>query len=131
MTTTASISGQSIGTGANIGYGLFPRKVTRQVTTTAFVIAAKVTNGAAGYTPQQEIRIWYSSSSFSVLAADAAAALHDTARYLDVKPDALAGGIEIKDSSLEPITGDYIYLWCDIPTVAVAQTLDVNVVELP
>jgi hypothetical protein len=131
MTVTAAISGQSIGTSSNVGSGLFPQKVTRQVTTTAFHIAARVTNGTGGYDPHAEVRVWFSSTSFNITAAAAVSQLKSTARYLDVRPLAETAGVVIRDSSFEPITGSYIHLWVDVPTVSVAQTLDVNVVELP
>lgn len=131
MTTTNSIATQSIGTGANKGEGLFPQKVTIAATTTAYVITARITNGTDGYKQAQELRIWFTSSSFSITAAQAVTQLKSTARYLDIKPSPDSGDVRIKDSSLEPITGSYIYFWCDIPTVTTAQTLDVNLVQLP
>jgi len=132
MTTTAAISSQSIGTSTNVGEGKFGQKITAQATTSAFVVTPRVTNGAAGYDPANEIVVRYTSSSFSLtMSAATIAALAPTARFVSVKPAREGGGVVIKDSSLEPITGGYIYLWCDIPTVAVAQTLDVNLVEVP
>jgi hypothetical protein len=131
MTTTSIISGQSIGTGADIGEGLYPQKITIAATTTAFVITPRVTNGAAGYNPGNEITVWYSSSSYSVSAAQAVKLVRGTARTVSVKPSPLAAGDVLRDSTLEPVTGSYIYLWCDIPAASVAQSLSVNVVELP
>ena len=131
MTTTVSISGQTIGTGANAGENLFPQKVTRNAATTAFVLSLRLTNGVAEYDRHAEVRVWYSSSPYSVSAALGAVQLKQTARYVDIRPSNLAAGVMIKDSSLEPITGDFIYFWCDIPAVVVAQTLDVTLVELP
>lgn len=131
MTTNSPISSQSIGTGSNKGEGILPQKITLAGTTTAFVITGRVTNGAAAYDPANEVIIWYSTSSFSITAAAAAVQLRPTARYLSIKVSNLAAGVVIKDSSLEPVTGGYLYLWCDIPTFSVAATLDVNAVELP
>lgn len=132
MTVTASISGQSIGTSTNIGPDKFPQKVTCQSGTDRFFIEATVTNGAASYDPANAIVIFYSSYSQS---ATANAALIDklrkNARRLDVKPRRLAASVVVLASDLEPLSGPYIYLWCEIPTVSVAQTLDVNVVEGP
>lgn len=131
MTTTASISSQSIGTSTNIGEGKFPQKITAVATTTAFVICPRITNGAGDYNPASELVVWYSSSSYSVTAAQAAVQLRPTARFVSLKPSPKGSGVVIKDSTLEPLTGPYIYLWCDVPTFSVAATLDVNVVELP
>jgi len=131
MTTTNAISGQSIGTGSNVGEGKFPQKVTIAATTTAFVITPRVTNGAGEYIEASEVIIWYSGSSYSVTAAAAPELLRKTARFVSVKPSRNSSVAIAIDSSIEPVTGSYIYLWCSIPTVTVAQTLDVNVVELP
>lgn len=131
MTTTNAISGQTIGTSTNKGEGLFPQKVTLQAATTAYVITIRLTNGADAYISKAEVIIWYSTSSFSITAAQAVLQLKPTARYVTIKPSSLGSAILIKDSSLEPVTGGFLYLWCDIPTVVTAQTLDVNTVELP
>lgn len=131
MTTTAAISGQSIGTSTNIGDGRFPQKVTANAASTAFNVAARVTDGA-GPTNPGTVRVWFSSSSFNITAAVAVAALGTTARYLDVNlVDSRGSQIIIRDSTLEPLTGGYIYLWCSIPSLGTAATLDVNVVEVP
>lgn len=131
MTITQMLNGQTIGTGANKGEGLFATKLTLQSTTTAYVFTPRVTNGADSYLPKNEIIIWYTTSSFSITAAQAVKQLKSTARYVSIKPSPDNAGVVIKDSSLEPNTGGYLYCWCDIPTVTTAQTLDVNIVELP
>lgn len=131
MTTTALISGQSIGTGSNMGTGILPIKLTLQTTTTAFVICGRMTNGAAAYNQREELRIWYTTSSFSITAAQAILQLNKTARYVDLRKSSLNAGVVIQDSSLEPVTGASLYIWCDVPNSTVAQTLDVNAVELP
>ena len=131
MTTTTAISAQTIGTSTNVGNGKFPQKVTLTAGTTAFVLSALLLNGTDAYSRSNEVRIWYSTSSFSISAAAAVLQLRQTARYLDVRPSINPGETLIIDSTFEPITGAYLYLWCDIPTVTTAQTLTVNVVELP
>lgn len=131
MVTNNSISGQSIGTSTNIGEGLFPQKITLNAATTCFVITPRITNGAASYDPANEIIVRYSTSSFSITAAQAVSQLDCTSRYVPVKMKPNNGAVAIKDSSLEPVTGGYLYLWCEIPKLSVAATLDVNVVELP
>lgn len=131
MTVTASIGSQSIGTGSNVGNDKFAQKVTCASGTTAFLIEAKVTNGASAYDPSLRPMIWYASSSFSVTAAAAVDLLRNAARYLEVIPSPNGSVARIRATELETIRGGYIYIWCDIPTVTVAQTLDVDVVELP
>jgi hypothetical protein len=131
MTTTNSIASQSIGTSTNVGAGKFPQKVTRQSTTTAILVNVRITNGAAGYAKTDEVRVWFTSSSFDITAALAVNQLRQNAFYVDVRPAQDAAGVSIKSSDIESIQGTYIYFWCDIPTVAVAQTLDVDLVELP
>jgi hypothetical protein len=131
MTTTTSIVSQSIGTSSNKGNGLFPQKITIQATTTAFVVAATLTNGAAGYDQGNRPSIWFATSPFSITAAAAIVQMRNTARYLELVPAPTAGTALSKDSGLQSVAGSYIYIWCDIPTVATAQTLDISVVELP
>lgn len=131
MVTNNSISGQSIGTSTNVGEGKFPQKITLNAATTAYVITPRLTNGAAAYDPAQVVRVWYTTSSFSLTAAQAVAQLDTTARYIDVRFKPLNGQVNIKDSTLENVTGGYLYLWCDVPNLATAATLDVNAVELP
>lgn len=131
MTTTASISSQSIGTSTNIGERLFPQKVTANAATSAYLLGVRVTAGA-GVTLTGTVRVWFSSSSFSITAAQGAIYLRPTARYVDVPLNAVASSaVLIKDSTLEPLTGGYIYLWCEIPNLGTAATLDVNCVEVP
>lgn len=130
MTVTDSISGQSIGTSTNVGERKFPQKVTKQSLTTAWTVSAKLTNGATGYAPSGIVRIWYASSNFNLTAAEAAAGLRPT-RYLDLRPSPHAAGIVADSGELITATGNYLFFWCDLPTVPTAQTLDVSCVELP
>lgn len=131
MTTTTSISSQSIGTSTNVGQGLFPQKVTKQTATTAFLVDVRITNGAGGYNPVSEVRVWYASSTFSLSAANAVTQLRAAAGYVDVRPSPHASGVTIRQSDLATVNGSYIYFWVDVPLVSVAQTLDVTLVELP
>lgn len=132
MTVTAAINGQSVGTSTNIGDDKFPQKVTCQSGTDRFFIEATLLNGAGGYDPAQALVVFYTSYSQSVTAnAAMIALLRQMARRLDVKPRREAGATQIKVSDLEPLSGPYIYLWTQVPTVSVAQTLTVNVVEGP
>lgn len=129
MTITDSISGQSIGTSTNKGEGKFPQKVTAVTTTTIFLITARVTNGAGEYDQGNRIRIWYASSHFNLTAANAVLQLNKDASFLDIVPKREGGGVSIRSSLTELRNGEYIYFWCDIPGVTVAQTLDVSLVE--
>src|ERR1035437_7878120 len=132
MTTTLVISAQSVGTGTNKGNGLFSiAQVALQATTTAFVVSGQLTNGAGPVDPNQQIRIWYSPTPWTVTAGNAAAQLNKTARYVDIKPNPNASAVTITDSSLEPVTGANFNLWVDAPTFAIAGALSVNLVELP
>lgn len=130
MTTTNAISSQSIGTSTNIGEGKFPQKVTKVAASTAFVVEGRVTNGAAGYLGQI-VRLWYAASSYDITAAAAVIALQPSARYVDIPLSPDSGTDSIRTSLLEPALGQYIYLWCDVPTLATAATLYANVTELP
>ena len=65
MTTTTLINAQSIGTGSNIGNRLFGAKLTAATTTTAYLISARLTDGA-GPTDPGQVRIWYTSASFNI-----------------------------------------------------------------
>ncbi len=132
MTTTTVTNAQSIGTSTNIGDDKFVTKTAIQTGTTAFVITPRVTNEAnsnAGLV----LRVWYTSSSYSLTAsaALASAALRQTAHYVDLRLNSDNSGVAINDSCLEPVTGGYIYTWCSIPTLILAATLDVNLTELP
>jgi len=136
MTTTAVLSGQSIGTSTNVGndltFAASTMKVTIQTTTTTFVVSAKLTNGAGSYNLGSRPVVWYASSPFSVVYTAAPALFRNGgARYLEMVPSTQSGLAVAKTSSLETVNGSYIYVWCDVPTVSVAQTLDISVVELP
>lgn len=132
MTVTAAISGQSIGTSTNVGADKFPQKVTAQSITDRFFIEVTVLNGASRYDPANAITVFYTSYSQSITAdSTMMAKLRQLARRIDVKPRVDGSATQIKVSDLEPLSGPYIYLWCEIPTVTVAQTLTVNVIEGP
>ena len=131
MTTTAAISAQSVGTSTNVGEGKFPQKVTTTGYSDRFYIEGKITNGAGSYSPANKVRIWYSSYSASITAAAAVDLLRANARYLDLTPSPDGSIARSQISLCEPLSGLYIYLWVDIPTQTVAQTLDVNVIEGP
>lgn len=130
MTTTNAISGQSIGTSTNVGEGLYPQKITAVSTTSGFYIQPRVTNGIGDYKGKYTVRVWYCASSYSLTAAAAVTQLKLNASYVDLPLDPANGGVAIRDSFLEVLSGQYIYLWCAIPNLPVAATLDVNVTEI-
>lgn len=132
MTTQSAISGQSFGTGANIGNNKFSiAPLTLGATTTAYVVNVQWTNAAGVVDRLQAVRVWYTTTMRTVLNTDASAKLGQTARYVDLRPNQVTGGIAIKDSSLEPVTGSKFHCWVDAPTLTNAGTLDVDLVELP
>lgn len=136
MTTTVILNAQSIGTGANAGsdltFSTAGMKVTKQTATTAFSISARLTNGAGAYSLSNRPVIRYTSSPFSV-AYTAAPKLfrNNGSRYLEMVPGCEGNLAVARTSEIETVNGDYIYIWVDCPTVAVAQTLDVTLFELP
>ena len=131
MTTQSAISAQSFGTSTNKGNALFSiNPLTIAGTTTAYVVNAQVTNGIAGGAPQQEVRVWYTTTMRTVTAANAPSQLGATARYVDVRLSNETAGVRIKDSSLEPATGTKFHCWVDAPTLNVAATLSVDLVEI-
>ncbi len=132
MTTTALISSQAIGTSTNIGDALFAGKATAASTTTAFLLSARITAGAGPLTPNSVVRVWFTSTSFNIAAGVGPAQLGTTARYVDLLFTSPTGGqVQIKDGTLEPLTGPYIHYWVSVPGLGTAATLDVNLVELP
>lgn len=136
MTTTVILSSQSIGTGSNAGgdltFATAGMKTTKQTTTTAFSISARLTNGAGSYSLSNRPVIRYTSSPFSV-AYTAAPLLfrNGGSRYLELVPGCEGNLAVSRTSDIETVNGDYIYIWVDAPTVTVAQTLDITLFELP
>jgi hypothetical protein len=130
MTTTAVINAQSFGTSTNVGNGKFSiAAATLQATTTAYVVSVKVAVGAGQpFSPPTCIRVWYTTTTYTVAQADAPLHLGPTARYVDVPLDRPT---IIRDSSLEPVTGTSFHCWADAPTLSVASDLTVTLVELP
>lgn len=99
-------------------------------TTSAYILSVKLTLGASMYDPSQKLKVWYTSSPYNVsTTGNAAATQHQyTARWMDVQlGQRNPGDIIIMDSSLEVLTGGYIYIWIEAgsysPTVAVTITL--------
>lgn len=132
MTTTTVISAQSIGTSTNIGNSLFATKVTLGAATSAAIIASRVTNAATGGSldSRATVDIYYAFSPISVDAADAVNLLKQDARYLRLLTEVAVSADRSRSSQVEVASGQYLYLWCDIPTFAAAATLNVYVTEI-
>ena len=132
MTTQAALSGQSFGTGANIGNNKFSiAPLTLAGTTTTYVVNVQVTTGAGPVHADLEVRVWYTTTMRTVTGSDAPVKLGQTARYVDIRIPKHSSTIAIKDSTLEPVTGSKFHCWVDAPTLQTAATLDIDVVELP
>lgn len=129
MTTTALVTTQSIGTGSNKGDGILPQKATLAGSTQNFVLSMEITNGAGGYVKGSRISAWYATSPFSYTAADGVVQLRNKARYLEIIVSHNANIIHAAASVLEPVAGQYLYVWFDIPVVTVAQTMNVSYTE--
>lgn len=132
MTTQSIISGQSFGTSTNVGNGKFSvSPLTLTSTTTAYVITAQWTNGAGPWDPNARVKVWYTTTMRTVTAANAPQQLGQTARFVELFPAPGSSLLAIKDSSLEPVTGEKLHCWVDAPTLPTAATLSVDIVELP
>lgn len=134
MTSTAVINAQSYGTSTNKGNSLFtPNATTLQTGTTAFVVSVKLANSATSQDidKNQKVRVWYTTTTYTVTAAEAPLTLARTARYVDCWPRDGVSKESITDSSLEPVTGANFMCWVDAPTMSAAGSLTVTLVELP
>lgn len=137
MTTTAALSSQSVGTGSNKGENLTfstaTMRKTAETATTAFTIEAKLTNGASFYNPGTRVTVWYASSGFAITYSDAPSILRSGARYVELIPSPRALDYRIRAGDIVTVNGQYLYCWVDSggTELAVAQTLDINFIELP
>ncbi len=132
MTTTNPVAGQSIGTSTNVGNSLFPTKVTLGTTDAAIVLTLRVTNGAGkGVDDERSIvTMWYSFSPISVSAAEAPELLKQNARFVELRLEPLAGKDRARDSEISAVSGQYLYLWFDVPKYNTAATLNAYVTAL-
>ena len=133
MLTTAILSSQSIGTSTNIGneltFSTSTMKKTLESTTAAFVVSARLTNGAAGYNPSTRPVIHYATSPFDYAYTLAPAVFRNGARYLELVPSREGAAIVARASLPEIAAGTYIYFWVEVPAVSTAQTLDISLTE--
>lgn len=130
MTTQAIFTAQSIGATTNTGEGKFSiAPLTIGATTTAYVVSIKITLGAdEPLSKTKKIRVWYTTTTHTVAAADAVSQLGQTARFVEVTADR---PIIIADSTLEPVTGSKFHAWADPGTLTTAGSLTGTLVELP
>lgn len=135
MTTTQILNAQSVGTSTNKGsdltFATAGMKLTIQTGTSAYKIIARLTNGAASYDRANRPTIRYVSSPFSDTYTAAPSLYRQSARYLELIPADGASLPSTRATDVETVSGQYIYMWVDVPAVTVPQTLDLYVVELP
>lgn len=131
MTTTTVINAQSIGTGSNVGVPVHASKLTCEALTTAYVINAQLTNGAARYSRSNEVRIWYASSPYNMTASQAADRCKQSARYLKIFGREDPSSITVQDTEVEVLSGQFLYIWLEVANQPAAQTISVIVTQLP
>lgn len=132
MTTTAAINGQSFGTGSNIGNQKFSiSPITLQAATTAYVVNVNWTAGASVEDRGSVVKVYYTTYHGTLTAQQAIDQLGQTARFVEILAPQRAGGIQLRDSTFEPVTGTKFYCWVEAPKLSVAATLTVTLVELP
>jgi len=132
MTTTTIVSGQSIGTSTNVGNSKFPTKQTLSPTSAAIVLTLRVTNGAGKGVDDERsvITMWYALSPVSVTAAEGTELLKQNARFVDLRLEPLAEKDRARDSELIVVSGQYLYVWFDVPPFNTAATLNAYLTEL-
>jgi hypothetical protein len=131
MTTTNVVAAQSIGTSTNLGNSVFPTKVTLDAGTSAAVLTLRVTNGTSGPLDSRcDITMWYSFSPVDVSAAAGVELLKQNARYVNLKGADGASADRAKDSLIEPVTGQFLYIWFDVPTFQAAAVMNAYVTEI-
>lgn len=132
MTITTPLSAQSFGTGANVGNGKFPTKVTLEATTTAAQLELVITNGAVKGELRQEVKLHFAFSAIDTTAAAAVTTLRHSSRFLTVPPAEAVSGVAAKISLLEPAPGTgFLYFWLDAPNLGTAATISVNLIQYP
>lgn len=127
MTTTSLLAAQSVGGSAGV---VGATKTTAQSTTTAYVLSALVTNGNGLPSLRAPVVLWYSSSPFSMTAAQASTRLKSTARWVDLPIPNAGAGILVKDSTFEALTGQYIYAWLETELFDNPITVDLSLQEV-
>lgn len=134
MTTTTIINAQSFGTSTNVGNFLSPIKTTLQATTSAALIAVRVTLANQSANRTARLRVWCAVSPISYSTAlIGCQALQGGAQYVEMVLD--GKGVPTSDldrSSMVDITAaGYHYCWLEAPTITDAGTCTVNLQELP
>lgn len=108
-------------------------QTTANTSTSAYVVSVKLLLGASMYDPSQKLKVWYTSSPYNVsTTGNAAATQHQyTARWMDVQLGMRnPGDTIIMDSSLEVLTGTYIYIWIEAGTYSPVVTATITLTEL-
>lgn len=130
VATTTVVSAQAVG--GTPGFVQLT-KTSADSTTSAYVVSTKILCGAAVYDPGQRLKLYYTSSPYDISTTANAAALQlkSTARTMDLQlGQQLPGDTIILDSTLEVLTGGYIYIWLDSPTVSPVYTVTITLIEL-
>lgn len=107
-------------------------KTTANASTSAYILSIKVTLGSGSY-PNQKLQARYTSSPYDISTSAnlAQLQLQGTARWHDMDISKWAAGeTRIEDTTLEVITGGFIYVWLEGATYSPALTVTVTLVEL-
>ena len=134
MTTTSIITSQSIGTGSNIGPFIAPVKTTLNANTTAALISVSLTLGDTSASVSSKLRVWCAVSPVSYSTATVGAyALKSGAQWveLNLDPKGLPTLVLERASMVDITAAGYHYCWIEAPTLPVAATVTVNLLELP
>lgn len=130
MTSTPVIAGQAIGSGANKGDGILPQKHTLLAGSSGAVISLRLTQNGKPLDARTKVRCYYTTSPFSITAANAVTQMVNNTRHVDVATSDDKAAVRIKDSSLDPVSGQYLYFWFDVPEFTADASLDATVTEL-
>lgn len=132
MTISTPLNAQAFGTGANVGNGKFPTKVTLEAATTAIQIEARIVNGQAYYDERQDVLVHFALSTVDLTAAAAVETTKQSSRFLQIAHgrEPLADRVRMTDLEAAP-GGAYLYMWVDAPNLEVASTISLNVIQYP
>lgn len=129
VATTTVVNAQSLTTGGITQL----TQTTANAATSGYIYSIRLNAGAAMHDPSKRIRLFYTSSPYNISTTGNASqiALQETARWLEVQWGERNPGADIVfDSSLEILTGGYIYSWLQQPTFTSAVTYTLTLIEL-
>lgn len=130
MTITALLTAQSVGTSSNVGTGLYAAKLALQAATAGLVITAQLTAGAAqSVDPKQRLKVWFTTSPFDVSSGIVAQFDLDS-KQVELNCPQGPSGVRVTTSEFVINQGGYLYYWVEVPTLAVAGSLNLSVVEI-